>query len=132
LLLLSCRGGNVSITGITVQASSASVGGGSADDANANTTLSLKTRTAAFNGTLGFWTLGVNIDVAAEFKLQRWGAAPTTPAGVLCKQARCLHMPDSLTDWMTTCCGAAGRWLGCGTVESLRGQRRWSCQANLS
>jgi hypothetical protein len=73
------RGGTVSITGVTIQTSTAvsSVGSGiSGNSDNSPAPQALKTRTAAFNGTLGFWTLGVTIEVSAVFHLKRCG----TPA----------------------------------------------------
>jgi len=64
----------VSITGIKVQSSSASVGGAPSPPADGSTsTPALKQRTAAFNGSLGFFTLGLSIDVLGEFQLQRCG-----------------------------------------------------------
>jgi len=72
----SCRGGNVSITGVTVQATTASMGttGPLVGSSGSSTTtaVALKMHTAGLNGSLGFWTLGVTIGVSAEFKLQRW------------------------------------------------------------
>ena len=57
-----CRGGNVTITAVKLEADT------STPEAT-NTTL--KQRTAAFNGTLGFFTLGLQITVLGQFSLKR-------------------------------------------------------------
>jgi hypothetical protein len=74
--LADCRGSNVSITGVAVQATSATVGsnGGFVSNSIGSSpapVVALKTHTAGLNGSLGFWTLGVTIGVSAEFQLQR-------------------------------------------------------------
>lgn len=83
------KGGSVTISGIRIEgvsgftngssgsvtSSGFSVGGGSSTvtGGNDNTTSSkpVKPRIAAFNGTLGFYTLGLLVEVLGEFELQR-------------------------------------------------------------
>ncbi|KAF8072517.1 olpB [Scenedesmus sp. PABB004] len=59
------RGGSVSITGIQVQAA------GPVAPAPGAASPGLRSRWAAFNGTLGFLRLGVGIDIAGDFQLER-------------------------------------------------------------
>lgn len=65
----------MTIMGVKVQTSSATVGADSTGSEDPNsagaTTPPLRQRTAAFNGSLGFFTLGLSIEVLGEFKLQR-------------------------------------------------------------
>lgn len=79
------KGGNVTITGIKIEGvsgfsnSSVNTGSfavvGSNGTAAANSTAAsdkpLKPRIASFNGTLGFYTFGVLVEVLGEFELQR-------------------------------------------------------------
>jgi hypothetical protein len=70
LLLCICRGGNITITGMKVQLDSATVN--ASDTAPTNSSIpALKQRSAAFNGSLGFYTLGLSIEVLGDFALQR-------------------------------------------------------------
>jgi hypothetical protein len=70
------KAGNVSIVGIKIETSSAAAfqttSAGSTDSSSNVTAAAanLKTRSAAFNGTLGFYTLGVEVQVLGEFALQ--------------------------------------------------------------
>lgn len=61
------RGGNVTITGLKVEAASSS------SSTPASPAL-LKPRAAAFNGSLGFFTLGLSIEVLGLFELKRCAA----------------------------------------------------------
>jgi hypothetical protein len=75
------KAGNVSIVGIKIETtaaaalqtdsldSSSSGGGSGAVDASA-AAANLKMRAAAFNGSLGFYTLRVEVQVLGEFALQ--------------------------------------------------------------
>jgi hypothetical protein len=80
------KGGNVTISGIKIEGvsgftngSSGGVTGGSfsvgnsSSDTNSNddSVKPTKLRVAAFNGTLGFYTLGLIVEVLGEFELQR-------------------------------------------------------------
>jgi hypothetical protein len=76
------KGGNVTISGITLEAvsngsagsataGSFSVGSGGSGAGNGGSSKPLKTRIAAFNGNLAFYTLGLTVDVQGEFELQR-------------------------------------------------------------
>lgn len=73
---ITIRGGNVTITGVKIETVGATIGAGDSSFTNASVgaTLpqqNLKLRWAAFNGSLGFYTLGVDIVVHGEFVLQR-------------------------------------------------------------
>jgi hypothetical protein len=76
------KGGNVTISGITLEAvsngsagsataGSFTVGSGGTNAGNGGSSRPLRTRIAAFNGNLGFYTLGLTVDVQGEFELQR-------------------------------------------------------------
>lgn len=71
------RGGNVSVTGVKVEGLGASATSGNSSfttdkiEAASTASANVKPRIAAFNGSLGFYTLGVLIDVLGEFDLQR-------------------------------------------------------------
>jgi hypothetical protein len=60
----ACRGGDVTITGLKVQSVTAGTGSSPAPT-------QLKPRAAAFNGSLGFFTLGLSIEVLGLFELKR-------------------------------------------------------------
>lgn len=78
------KGGNVTIFGIKIEGASGfnngstaavtsnafSVGGSNATGGNANNKPG-KPRVASFNGTLGFYTLGLVVEVLGEFEMQR-------------------------------------------------------------
>ena len=66
------RGGNVTITGLKVEAASSS-SSSSSSSTPASPAL-LKPRAAAFNGSLGFFTLGLSIEVLGVFELKRCAA----------------------------------------------------------
>jgi hypothetical protein len=66
LLAFCCRGGNVTITGLRVEGA-AVTGDTPEQDAGA----ALRQRTAAFNGSLGFFTVGLSIEVLGQFALKR-------------------------------------------------------------
>lgn len=75
---ITIHGGNVSIIGVTADAVQAAMGGSkslASTVTNAGSSIlpqqSLKLRWAAFNGSLGFYTLAVDIVVYGEFTLQR-------------------------------------------------------------
>lgn len=83
---ITIRGGNVSITGVKIESVGASIGTGEGSSSSGQSVGStppqknLTLRWAAFNGSLGFYTLGVNIEVYGEFTLHRtmnwtWDAA---------------------------------------------------------
>lgn len=77
------RGGNVTVSGVGLQGAStqsssnlsSSIAAIDVDAAlnttNSNDTKSLRPRQAAFNGSLGFYTLGLKIEVLGELTLQR-------------------------------------------------------------
>jgi len=78
------RGGNVTVSGVGLQGASilgassnisSSIAAIDVDAAlntsNSNNTKSLRPRQAAFNGSLGFYTLGLKIEVLGELTLQR-------------------------------------------------------------
>ena len=77
----------MTITGIKVQANTASVSNNGASTPpatggpNTSPAPALKQRAAAFNGSLGFYTLGLSIEVLGEFALQRWVAQRGVNAG---------------------------------------------------
>jgi hypothetical protein len=64
---MCCRGGNVTITGLRV--AGATVAGDAPDQDMSGA--SLRQRTAAFNGSLGFFTIGMSIEVLGQFALKR-------------------------------------------------------------
>jgi hypothetical protein len=73
LLLCFGRGGNMTITGVKVQVDSATVNTSLGDAAPTNSsTPVLRQRSAALNGSLGFYTLGLSIEVLGDFALQRY------------------------------------------------------------
>lgn len=92
----------MTITGIKVEASSAAVSSSSSDSTQAAPAPAgvaaaptpLKQRTAAFNGSLGFYTLGLSIDVLGDFFLQRWaGNLTELPLAVACQALSASDMP---------------------------------------
>lgn len=62
-MLHCCRGGNVTITGLKVA--------GDTPDQATSAGATLRQRTAAFNGSLGFFTIGLSIEVLGQFALKR-------------------------------------------------------------
>lgn len=71
---IHCRGGNVTITGLKFGAgegATVSDGPGGAGGSSSPAPVTLKQRTAAFNGTLGFFTIGLSIEVLGQFQLKR-------------------------------------------------------------
>ncbi|WIA21370.1 hypothetical protein OEZ85_000589 [Tetradesmus obliquus] len=70
------KAGNVTIVGVKIESAAAAalVTDSSSSSSSVNVTAAaanLKTRSAAFNGSLGFFTLGVEVQVLGEFALQR-------------------------------------------------------------
>lgn len=63
-----CRGGNVTIAGMKVEADTSPAATEEAVGANGQV---LRQRAAAFNGSLGFISLGLSIEVMGEFALKR-------------------------------------------------------------
>jgi hypothetical protein len=75
---IAIKAGNVTIVGIKIETTAAAAletesTGTSSSDGSLNVTAAaanLKMRAAAFNGSLGFYTLGVEVQVLGEFVLQ--------------------------------------------------------------